>query len=93
MKTRIAFLIMLVVVGFVLGKWYAQETCDPWEIPRLLSNAEEQRELFRLGFYYGPIDGIRGPLHIQAKNDWETAYCNEQNEYALVRAKEILKGD
>lgn len=83
MKTKIALIIMLAIVSFVAGKWYAQETFNPWGIPRLLTNSEEQRELFRLGFYNGPIDGIRGPLHIQAKQDWELEYCEEQAEWAI----------
>lgn len=87
MKTKIALIIMLAAVSFVLGVWYAQETFDPWEIPRLLSDAGEQRELARLGFYDGPIDGVRGPLHIQAKKDWELAYCEEQATWAMSKVK------
>ena len=83
MKTKIALIVMLAVVSFMVGKWYAEERCDPWEIPRLLTNEEEQRELFRLGFYNGPIDGIRGPMHIQGKKDWESAYCEEQADWAM----------
>lgn len=81
MKT--ALWIMLVIVSFSVGRWTKGPT---WKIPRMLTNAEEQRELMRLGFYDGPIDGIRGPLHIQGKKDWEIAYCKDQAAWADERA-------
>ncbi len=80
MKNKIALIIMLAIVSFSVGRWSKEPA---WEIPRLLTNAGEQRELFRLGFYDGPIDGMRGPLHIQAKQDWEVAYNEEQNAWAI----------
>ncbi len=83
MKIKITLIIMLAVVSFSVGRL----TKEPaWEIPRLLSDAGEQRELARLGFYDGPIDGVRGPLHIQAKKDYELAYCDEQASWAMEKA-------
>ncbi len=77
----VAAIICLCLACIVLGRW----TKEPeWEIPRLLTTAEEQRELSRLGFYDGPIDGIRGPLHRQAKEFWEQSYCEEQAAWAFT---------